>query len=128
MTTAQTTDGAKFAPCHGSTGGTRLDIVQLGNRPLRRAHIVVVLQLLGLWLGRKALTLVTPRSTSAASIPLDPKRPWSLVAKSEFANVYVDSADVAGVLRSRSAFSLACRRRARSVSWPHILPHSAFRS
>jgi polysaccharide biosynthesis transport protein len=95
---SQTLGRAKFPSGYGSTDREGLDIGKLINKVLRRAHIVLALMVAGILLGHKSLGLIEPRYTSTAAILLDPKRPGSFGAESEFANLYVDSAKVAGVL------------------------------
>ncbi len=98
MTMSQPVGGAKSQRGHGSTDRAGLDILRLCKRVLRRTPVVLALMVLGIFLGHKALTLVPPRYTSTASILIDPKRPGSFGADSEFANLNLDSAKVASVI------------------------------
>jgi capsular exopolysaccharide synthesis family protein len=98
VTLTQTLGTPKFPSGHGSPDRKGLDVGKLSRKVLRRAHIVLALVVVGLLLGHEALKLVQPRYTSPATVLLDPKRPGSFGAESEFANLYVDNAKVSGVL------------------------------
>ncbi len=83
---------------HGPRERQGLDLGRLLKKALRRVHFVLVLMVAGIFAGHEMIGVVQPRYTSVASILLDPKQPGSFGAESQFANIYVDSAKVAGVL------------------------------
>jgi capsular exopolysaccharide synthesis family protein len=65
---------------------------------LNRAHIFLIVTVLGAALGFGIQSLITPRYTSATEILLDPKRADSFGADASFVNISVDSAKIASVL------------------------------
>ncbi len=85
-------------PSNNPTAHAGIDLGQLFRKVARRSYVVVALMALGILLGRELTTHITPRYTSGTSILIDPKRPGSFGADSEFASLYVDSAKVASVL------------------------------
>ena len=66
-------------------------------RAARLSPLTLFAMLAGIWLGGFALRHVQPRFTSSALVVIDPKRPGSFGADTEFANVYIDTAKVASV-------------------------------
>lgn len=74
------------------------DILQLFRTALRRSPLIIGMILLGAALGYGMKTLLKPYYTSTVALLIDPKRPDSFGADSEFANLYVDSAKIASVV------------------------------
>lgn len=64
---------------------------------LGRAHWLALMALLGALLGHDAQVALAPKYTSSVALLLDPRRPGSFGAESEFANLYVDNAKIASV-------------------------------
>lgn len=97
--TIHSTSGSAFAQAgHVAAVARPIDIVALCGKLLRRWYFVFILMVAGVALGYKVSNLIPPRYTALASILIDPKRPGSFGADSEFASLYVDSAKVASVL------------------------------
>jgi capsular exopolysaccharide synthesis family protein len=73
------------------------DPMLLVRRVMRGAPIIVVAAILGVVAAAAVLPKITPRFTSSVSILIDPKRPGSYGADTEFANIYIDSSKVSSI-------------------------------
>jgi succinoglycan biosynthesis transport protein ExoP len=73
------------------------NIGRLVNLLVTRLHYIVALSVLGMMAAHDIQLRLPVRFTSSVSVMLDPRRPGSFGAASEFANLYVDSAKIASV-------------------------------